>query len=188
MRSFLPALFLSLAACSSTVTDLRDDAGADASQSDAAGPGACDPHRAPCRVTLTCADYERCEGVHLATGRVEGFDRSVTPRAGDVRVEIGRYLGLSAASSFCRFGVSPGTSTASFGALGEVPTDPSRCAWDMGPNLLCGVNMSGYTPSCTGDGLLVRDAAAQLYRLRVVGDRVDASGWHVEFEWVAIDG
>jgi hypothetical protein len=188
MRSFLPALFLSLTACSSTVTDLHDDAGADASPTDVPSSGSCDPHRAPCRVTLTCPDYERCEGVHLATGRVERFDRSVTPRAGDVQVALGRYLGLSGASSFCRFGMSPGTSTASFGALTEVPTDPARCAWDMGANLLCGVNTSAYTPSCVGAGLLVRDAAAQLYRLRVLDDRADASGWHVEFEWVAIDG
>lgn len=184
MRSLLPALLLSLTACSSTVTDLR----ADASQADAPGAAACDPRRAPCRVTLTCEDFTRCDGVHLATGLVERFDRSVTARAGDMQVAIGRYLGLSATSNFCRFGLSPGTSTASFGALTEVPTDPSRCAWDMGPNLLCGVNTSGYTPTCTGDGLLVRDAAAQLYRLRVVADRADASGWHVEFEWVAIDG
>ena len=188
MRTFLSVLFLSLTACGSSVTELRADAGADAPAADTASANACDPHRAPCRATLTCADLVQCEGVLLATGVVERFDRTVTDRAGDVQVDLGRYLGLSAASNVCRFGLNPGTRSASFAALADVPTSPTLCVWDRGSYLLCGVNMSGYTPSCVGDGLLLRDAAAQLYRLRVVGDQADAAGWHIAIEWLAIDG
>ena len=188
MRTFLSVLLLSLTACGSSVTEFRADASADASTADTDTANACDPHRAPCRATLTCANLEQCEGVLLATGSVERFDRTVTNRAGDVQADLGRYLGLSAASNVCRFGLNPGTRSASFATLIDVPTTPTLCAWDLGSYLQCGVNMSGYTPSCVGDGLLLRDAVAQLYRLRVVGDRADAAGWHLAIEWLAIDG
>ena len=186
MRTLFSLLLLSLAACASTATDAHPDAAtADAPAAD--GSLACDPHRTPCRVTLTCADLERCDALSLATGRIETYDHGVIARPGDVRIDLGRYLTLTASSDVCRFGGGTGTSTASFATLTDVPTDPSRCAWTTGPNLLCGVNTSAYTPTCVGDGLLVRDGAAQLYRLRVVADRADPMGWHMDVEWVAID-
>lgn len=210
MRTLLSALVvLSLSACGSSVTELRSDAApgdaspADASAADAsptdtspadasptdASAVACDPHRAPCRVTLACQGFERCEAVSLATGRVESFGLGVTMHPGDLRVEIGRYLILTAPTALCRFGATPGSQTsASFATLNDVPTAQSGCSWDMGRNLLCGVNTARYEAACVGAGLLVRDGAGQLYRLRVVADRAVSMGWQMELEWVAIDG
>jgi hypothetical protein len=65
MRTFLSGFLLSVAACGSSVVELH----ADASTADTAH--GCDPHRAPCDATLTCADLEQCEGVLLATVSVE---------------------------------------------------------------------------------------------------------------------
>ena len=197
MRTLLIAFSLSLTACASTAAEghadatagdvARTDANTNVDAANADVSITCDPHRAPCRVTLTCADLERCEALTLANGQVVVYDHATITRPGDLRVDIGRYLLLTSSSNVCRFGASPGTSTTSFASLADVPADPSRCAWDQGPNLLCGVNTSAYEPTCAGDGLLVRDAAAQLYRLRVVADRHDATGWHADVELSAVD-
>jgi hypothetical protein len=185
MRPLLLVPFFALAACGSPETNVRmSDAGADATTSDASSATTCDPHRAPCRVTLTCNDFASCEGLHLATGLVESFE-SAPPAGIDVSVYLGRYLGLSGSTSVCRFGT--GTGSASFASLTEIPGDPSMCSSDMGAHLLCGVNTSSYTPTCVGDGLLVRDASMQLYRLRVIEDRNVGSLWQMEIEWSAID-
>lgn len=180
MRPLLLVPFLALAACSTPV-NVRDDA---STTSDARIQ--CDPHREPCRVTLTCSDLT-CEGVQLATGAVESFE-GTPPSTIDVRVYVARYLSLSASSNFCRFGtVGTGTGTESFASLREVPADTSSCSFESGPNLLCGLSGTEYTPSCLGSGLLVRDAAMQLYRLRVIEDRYVGPNGQIELEWMAID-
>lgn len=179
MRPLLFLPFLALAACSTV--SLREDASA---PSDASNR--CDPHREPCRVTLSCNGFSSCEGVQLATGTVYSFE-GTPPSGSDVHTYVGRYLGLSASSNFCRFGMSVGTGTESFASLREVPTDTAACSFESGPNLLCGVNTSSYTPSCLGSGLLVRDSAMQLYRLRVIEDRYVGSLGQIELEWMAID-
>ena len=184
MRPLLLAPLLAVAACNTpTINTRTDDAGVDALSSDASSGTACDPHRAPCRATLTCNDFASCEGLHLATGLVESFE-SAPPAGIDVSVYLGRYLGLSGSTSVCRFGT--GTGSATFGSLSEIPSDPSMCSFATGPNLLCGVNTSSYTSVCVGAGLLVRDASMQLYRLRVIEDRNRGSLWQIELEWSAL--
>jgi hypothetical protein len=155
--------------------------GGDAGPSDDA-PGRCDPQRGACRVTLWCDDFV-CEAVRLTDGEV----RSEEPGWDfDVRAYLGRYLGLTASAGFCRFGASSGTSTAEFARLEDVPGDAASCSWAEGGNLLCGVNTATYDPTCVGDGLLVRDGAGTLHRLRVVEDGQDARGHFVTLEWSAI--
>lgn len=179
MRPLLLVPLFALAACSTPVT-VRDDA---STPSDASS--SCDPHREPCRVTLSC-EGSSCEGVQLATGTVVSFE-GTRPSTADVSVYVARYLGLSSSSDICRFGESVGTGTQSFASLREVPADTASCSFESGPNLLCGVNASTYTPSCLGSGLLVRDASMQLYRLRVIEDRYVGSRGQIELEWMAID-
>ena len=179
MRPLLLVPFLALAACSTV--SVREDA---STPTDASS--GCDPHRAPCRVTLSCTGVTACEGVQLATGTVQSFE-GTPPSTSDVRAYVARYLGLSASSNFCRFGMSVGTGTESFASLRDVPTDTSACDFESGPNLLCGVNTSSYTPSCLGSGLLVRDGSMQLYRVRVIEDRYVGSLGQIDLEWMAID-
>lgn len=180
MRPLLLVPLLALAACSTPVT-VRDDA---SMPSDASS--GCNPHLAPCRVTLRC-DGVTCEGVHLATGAVESFvENTPPPESMDIHASVARYLRLSASRDVCRFGEGF-DGTQSFASLPDVPTDTSACTFETGSQLLCGVNASPYTASCIGSGLLVRDASLQLYRLRVIEDRYVGSAGQIEFEWMAID-
>lgn len=168
---------LCLPGCTGPTSHVGGDAGASA---DAAGR--CDPHLGACRVTLRCEDFV-CEGVRLTDGEV----RSEEPAWDfDVRAYVGRYLGLTASTGFCRFGSAPGTGTAEFARLEDVPGDAASCSWAEGGNLLCGVNTAGYEAACVGDGLLVRDGTATLHRLRVLEDGQDARGFFVTLEWSAI--
>ncbi len=181
MRTSLALVLLTLTACGEPLTTVRLDAGPDAP-----GPDRCDPHRAPCRVILHCTGVGECESVDLSNGTV-GPDGSTRTR--DVQSYLGRYLTLSSSTAFCRFGADPsGTGSTAFASLSDIPTDPAACSWAEGSNLLCGVNTSSYTPSCSGYGVLVRDASGQLHRLRILEDRAAASGFELELEWVAIDG
>lgn len=166
-----------LVGCAAPASHVGGDAGP---ATDAVG--GCDPHAAACRATLRCVDFV-CEGVRLADGEVRSEEPAWDP---DVRAFLGRYLGLTASTGFCRFGASPGTGTAAFPRLEDVPGDPSSCSWAEGGNLLCGVNATGgYEPACVGDGLLVRDADGVLYRLRVLEDGADDAGFFVTLEWSA---
>lgn len=183
-RSLSLALGASIALASSPLLGCAgpaSHAGSDAG-STADAPARCDPHASTCRVTLRCDDFD-CEGVRLTDGEVRAEEPAWDF---DVRAYLGRYLGLSASTGFCRFGSAPGTGTAEFAQLADVPADPASCSWTEGPNLLCGVNTSAYEPACVGDGLLVRDAPGTLYRLRVVEDAEDARGHFVTLEWSAV--
>lgn len=166
-----------LAGCAGPASHAGGDAG---STTDA--PARCDPRASACRVTLRCDGFV-CEGVRLTDGEVRAEEPSWDF---DVQAYLGRYLGLTASTGFCRFGSSPGTSTAEFAQLADVPGDAASCSWAEGGNLLCGVNTTSYAPSCVGDGLLVRDATGALHRLRVVEDAEDARGFFVTIEWSAL--
>lgn len=170
-----------LVGCTSPSSHLGDDAGP---VGDAASTGRCDPFTGTCRATLRCADLVACEGLRLSDGEV----RADEPEWDfDVHAYLGRYLTLSGARPVCRFGeVGTGTSTSSFASLADIPGDTSMCTWESGAHLLCGVNTSGYEPTCVGDGLLVHDASERLYRLRVIEDGRDDSGWFLELEWSAV--
>ncbi len=177
----LATSILGLVGCAPS-THLGDDAGPSA---DAPSTGRCDPFVAPCRATLRCADLVACEGLRLSDGEV----RADEPEWDfDVHGYLGRYLTLSGARPVCRFGeVGTGTSTSSFASLAEIPGDTSMCTWESGAHLLCGVNTSGYEATCIGDGLLVHDASEWLYRLRVIEDGRDDTGWFLDVEWSAVE-
>lgn len=175
----LVASVAGVAGCSAT-THSADDAGPSA---DGASAGRCDPFAAPCRAILRCTDRVECDGLRLRDGEVRADEPAWDF---DVHGYIGRYLTLSGAQPVGRFGdVGTGTSTSSFASLAEIPGDPSTAAWG-GLHLLCGVDTSSYEASCIGDGLLVRDAADALYRLRVIEDGRDERGWFLDVEWSAV--
>lgn len=103
---------LALGGCSGPTSHVGGDAGPSGD-----APGRCDPRRGACRVTLRCDDFV-CEGVRLADGEVRSEEPSWDF---DVQAFLGRYLGLTASTGFCRFGPSPGTSTAEFARLRTCP-------------------------------------------------------------------
>lgn len=142
--------------------------------------------------TLTC-DFERMDGLDLASGSVA----SVSPEGPllDLQCSLGRYVGLRSFEADADEGtddaggvcdVSAGGPPPTFGDLGEIPVDPAACAWRSG--LLCGVYTDPYTPACAGAGWLVRDGRRDaLYRLRILEDDIRDGVGRLTFEYARAD-
>lgn len=129
----------------------------------------------PHRVTLARAFGGPGAGLRLADG-------TLVSEGGDVQLFETMVVSLRTPSpeSFC----SKGT----FASLDAVPTGGAECLHGAGWNIawVLGGSTLG-TDQWSGSSTLVRDAShSTTYRLRVVGDSLDASGVELTFDYAPI--
>jgi hypothetical protein len=138
----------------------------------AIGTAACNATPAPdAPITLESRAVGHGESLRLA-------DQRVLPDGSPADLTLYQAMMLSLRSPQARSICTKGT----FAALADIPTDLGSCPADLGGEWTQHAYLSGSyqhtaaQSTITGLGLLVRDQAQTLFRVRVLGDSYSADG------------